>query len=121
MSFPFDPRLFLEIANQLLNDSHYEMEGRIRTSIGRAYYAAFLLARKRLQDIGYSFADVYRLHKDVIETLMDINTSVGNKLNTLFDHRVDADYRTEARITQELGKSCVRLSEHIIDSIERLK
>lgn len=121
MSFAYDPRLFLDIAKQLLNDSRYEGKGRTRTSIGRAYYAAFLFTRKRLQGLGHSFADVDKIHKDVIEKLMDRNTAISNMLETLFGHRVDADYKMEAMITLELGKSCVKLSEYIIHSVEQLK
>lgn len=121
MFLPYDPRRFLEIANRLLLDSNYERQGRIRTAIGRAYYAAFLLSMKKLQELGHSFRRIHRLHKDVIDTLMKSRYySIGSKLNTLFEYRVDADYKMESRITPELGKLCIRLSEHIISSIEQL-
>lgn len=121
MSFAYDPRQFLEIANRLLIDSDYERQGRIRTAIGRAYYAAFLISMKKLQELGYSFRRIHRLHKDVIDKLMRSRYySIGSKLNTLFEYRVDADYKMESRITPELGKSCTRLSELIIRSVEQL-
>jgi len=121
LSVAYDPQLFLEIANSLLTDKEYEEKGRIRTAIGRAYYAAFLSAKKELQEIGYSFADVHRLHKDVIETSMTKNSMIGNRLDTLHDHRIAADYEMMADITLSLGKTCVRLSELIIRSLGQLK
>lgn len=111
----------MEIADHLLRDSHYEKEGRIRTAIGRAYYAAFLLAMKKLQERGHSFLDVHRLHKDVIDRMMKYKYhSIGSKLNTLLEHRVDADYKMNARITSTLGEACVRLAEVLIGEIERI-
>lgn len=121
MLLGYDPRQFLEIATRLLKDSRYDMEGRIRTAIGRAYYAAFLLTMKKLQELGYSFRDVHRIHKDVIDQLMrNKHYTIGSKLNTLLDHRVDADYKMKAKITSNLGDSCIRLAERIIESIDRI-
>jgi len=119
MCSSFDPRGFLRLADRLLNDTKYEKEARIRTTISRAYYAAFLSAMKKLQELGFSFRDVHRLHRDVIEMLSSRNGGLGSKLNSLFDHRVDADYKVEANVTH-LGDKCCRLSEHIINSLEAL-
>jgi len=119
MHTSFDPRDFFNLADRLLNDMRYEKEARVRTAIGRAYYAAFLCSMKKLQELGCSFKDVDRLHKDVIEELRSRNGGLGSKLNSLFDHRVDADYILEAKVTH-LGDKCCRLSEHIINSLEAL-
>jgi len=119
MRTSFDARSFLHLADRLLNDNRYEKEARIRTAIGRAYYAAFLSAMKKLQGLGCSFKDVYRLHKDVIEMLSSRNGGLGSKLNDLLEYRVDADYKMEARVTH-LGEKCCRLSEHIINRLEEL-
>jgi len=119
MHASFDPRDFFHLADRLLNDGRYEKEARIRTAIGRAYYAAFLCAMKRLKELGCSFQDVDRLHRNVIEELRSRNGGLGSKLNSLFDHRVEADYKVEAQVTH-LGDKCCRLSEHIINSLETL-
>lgn len=121
MQVSYDPRQFLEIADRLIRDRHYEREGRIRTAIGRAYYAAFLVAMKRLQELGHSFRRIQRLHKDVIDRLMkDKYYSIGSKLNTLLDYRVDADYKMSALITPRLAESSIRLAEAIIGAIEQI-
>ena len=116
-----EPRQFLEVANTLLNDSNYCEEPRWRTAISRAYYAAFLTAKKRLEELNYSFADVPRLHRDVIDIVMKRDSTVGNKLETLFNYRVDADYKLKAFISPDLGNNCTRLSELIIRKIEEMK
>ena len=121
MQVAYDPRQFLEIADRLIRDSRYEKEGRIRTAIGRAYYAAFLVAKKRLQELGYSFRRIHRLHKDVIDRLMkNKHYLIGSKLNTLLDYRVDADYKMRAQITSTLGESSIRLAEAIINAIDQI-
>ena len=123
MSFEYDPRQFLEIAEDLLQDRRkgHNKEGRIRTAIGRAYYAAFLITKKKLQEIGYSFRRVERLHKDVIYRLMkDKHFFIGSKLNTLFDNRVDADYKMNAKITSKLGQSSIELAQDILRAIDKI-
>ncbi len=117
----FDPRQFLDLADALLDDSKYEKQGRIRTCIGRAYYAAFLLSMKKLQEIGHSFREVDRLHKDVISTLMNEKKHfISSQLDKLREYRVNADYKMKSKITSELGKRCIMLSRKIMHSIEQI-
>jgi len=40
----FDPCLLLSLSSALSEDTNYEDESKYRTSISRAYYAAFLVA-----------------------------------------------------------------------------
>jgi uncharacterized protein (UPF0332 family) len=116
---PYNPEGFLELANKLLTDKGYDPEGRTRTAIGRAYYAAFLVTFKKLQELGASFPEDYRIHKAVIEKLTAKNGGLGSKLNTLFDYRVDADYKMDAHVTN-LGKTCCKFAEHIISRVKEL-
>ena len=117
----YEPQNFLEFADQLLSDKRYEEQGRLRTAIGRAYYAAFLSTKKKLEEIGFSFRDVERIHREVIEALMNLDYSMGDRLEALRNYRVDADYKMEASITPLLGISSVKLSQIIIDSVTRLR
>lgn len=119
MRVPYDPEGFLELANNLLDDENYDFEGRTRTAIGRAYYAAFLFTLKRLQELGANFREDYRIHKAVIEKLKTKNAGLGSKLNALFDYRVDADYKMNAQVTN-LGKTSCRFAEHIIRRVKEL-
>lgn len=116
----FDSSLFLEIANKLLGDRSYRDEAGWRTAIGRAYYAAFLETMKRLQELGVSFADADRIHRDVIQELMLRNTDLGNRLDKLRQERVKADYFMDATVTSDLGGKCARLSEGITKLVESL-
>ncbi len=51
----FNPSDFLDLAMEIGNDS----EARIRTSIGRAYYASFLIVRDALS-VGEKTPQVHR-------------------------------------------------------------
>ena len=113
----FDSSRFLDIANKLLGDRSYRDEAGWRTAIGRAYYAAFLAAKKRLEERGCNFVDVEKLHQDVIQKLMSRKSDTANKLNTLRERRVNADYYMDAPIGPELGQRCARLSEIVISEL----
>ena len=116
----FDPELFLELANQLLLDKDYNPETRVRTVIGRAYYSAFLIAQSKLESLGASFIDEHRIHVDVITKLAEKDSGLGSKLNTLFDYRVDADYKMNAKVTN-LGPDSCKFAQHIINRVKALK
>ncbi len=91
------PKGFLTISRRILKaleegERALDMEGEglrecwIRTGISRAYYAAFLVARRKVGLEGYERPDV---HKKVIERLDPIT---GQKLADLRKGRNDADY-----------------------------
>jgi len=117
----YDPCQFLEIADLLLSDNKYEEKGRTRTAIGRSYYAAFLLVKKKLEELGYSFRDVHRIHELVISNALEKNTSIGNRLETLFACRIDADYKMNSQIDLTLGRRCLSVSRHIIHSLSQIR
>jgi uncharacterized protein (UPF0332 family) len=110
----------LEIANKLLADRKYQDEAGWRTAVGRAYYAAFLRTKKKLEELGSSFPDTEKIHQEVIQKLMERHTDLGNKLDTLRDKRVDADYRMSAGISDGLAKNCARVSQLVISSVETM-
>jgi hypothetical protein len=116
----FDPEGFLELANQLLSDKKYDSECKIRTAIGRAYYAAFLNAQNKLESMGESFTDEHRIHFDVITKLKERDAGLGDKLDALFEHRVKADYKMDAKVVN-LGPVACRMAEHIITRTKALK
>jgi len=118
---PYDPREFFHLATKLVDDTHYDEESRRRTAVGRAYYSAFLFARKRLQDLGKGFSSDYRVHEEVITSLGEKTHLAGSQLNTLRDHRNDADYSMSADIHPQLCRTCLKLSERVISATESLK
>ncbi len=117
----FDPQEFFEIANQLYLDKHYQNEPSLRTVISRAYYACFLASQKRLQELGASFPDVNRIHRDVIENVKGKNSRMGNHLETLRTKRVDADYKLNANITRGECGNLLKLAEYVLGEAGSLK
>lgn len=117
----FESEHFLELAKILVTDSNYEVESRTRTAIGRAYYAAFLATRKKLQELGYSLREKYRIHDQVIEFAKGENTTLGNWLGTLFDERVEADYEEHPYIRLETGEKCLKISSRIFKLLAGLQ
>ena len=87
MKSPFDPLDYLALAEELGSNTGEE---KLRTAVSRAYYAAFLIARGRLQ-IGSKTRDV---HREVIDSLKKKAgyTMVGNELDRLRKLRNTADY-----------------------------
>jgi len=73
---PFDPCLLLSLSAALSEDSNYEDESKYRTSISRAYYAAFLVSRSYLESAGYYFPPESNVHKKVIDYMKDKNSFV---------------------------------------------
>ncbi len=120
MHSAFDPEEFLELARFLKEDSNPPSAGRLRTSISRAYYAAFLKTKIKLESLGYSFSNDSRIHWDVRAYLREKlkKSDISSDLERLFDFRVKADYDTYARISEQLCGKCIKLSEQIINLIE---
>lgn len=119
MSKRFDPESFLEIAKELREIKNLDYNGKLRTAISRAYYAAFLKAQIKLQSLGHKFQDVHRIHADVRENLqMRKKSNIASKLNSLFEIRVRADYKINARIDNSLYNQSITLSENIINLID---
>ena len=85
MSEAFNAGIFLHIARALLDIEILDEKGRFRTSIGRAYYSAFLLTRTTLERKGQTFsADAQ--HKEVREYLKTIDMDhMADLLKQLFD------------------------------------
>ncbi len=81
----FAPHEFIEIANSLaaLDSS----EASLRTAVGRAYYAAFLIARQNLGVTGRR-----NVHSRVISELKRTDRFAGDQLDKLEELRGFADY-----------------------------
>ena len=122
MNHGFDPEEFLEIARKLKNDVYLPIAGRIRTSVSRAYYAAFLKTKIKLESFGYSFPDDRRLHYDVRECLRSKlkKSDIASNLENLFEYRVIADYEVKKRISEQISEKCIKRSEFIINLIDSL-
>lgn len=118
MSF-FNPENFLDIARILKDNIEMEEQGKIRTVIGRAYYAAFLTTREYLNKYkGISFHKE-RQHQEVIDALDDLDKfDLKNWLESLRDNRVIADYYLDMELDMNKCEKSIVLSEEIINSLE---
>lgn len=121
MKESFDPEIFLEISKQLRKIKILDFDGRLRTAIGRSYYAAFLKSLIKLQSLGESFPDNSRIHYEIREALHKKRKSnIASKLNTLFELRVKADYKLNAKVDDTIYQKSISLSENIINLIENM-
>jgi uncharacterized protein (UPF0332 family) len=116
---PYNPESFLELGKALLEDSDYDEKARVRTAIGRAYYAAFLKAREHFKASGASFESTPTVHRQLIELLKSRKASLGDQLATLRTYRNKADYNLDSLFTIHIGRSCLEISRIIIDSLKR--
>jgi len=111
----FDPKRFLEIAIYLKNEPNVDNIGSYRTAIGRAYYAAFLFAKDRTG----KYFNKEKMHQAVRNYYKSISRAdIADKLNVLFDYRVDADYHLKKYIDRRICERCISISEGIIDLVE---
>ena len=102
----------------MLADPHYDEDAKIRTSIGRCYYAAFLVAWKKMVRSGVRFDNKTKIHQEVKDAYMDKGfTDIGNKLDQLRELRRRADYELEAEIVMNECRQCAQLSEYTIQLI----
>jgi uncharacterized protein (UPF0332 family) len=113
----FNPQLLLVLADDLCEDPNYDDEAKYRTSISRAYYAAYLTARCELESTGIDFSKSVTVHKEVFEQLKKKNKRVSNMLFNLRLKRNDADYELGMKIQKGLALSCLKSSRHIVDNI----
>ena len=118
----FSPRKFLKLAIRLITDGKYEEPCRIRTAVGRAYYAAFLYTKQKLERLGYTFPDDHKVHTAVKDTLMNRgDTVIGSRLDTLYEKRRVADYYMDTPISKGEGNHYVGISQRIIYDVELLR
>ncbi len=112
----FDWRKYIELADELLKQGS---EAHWRSSISRAYYGVFCLARNKS---GYKNVKTANVHKDVIQYYkMSSNPDyklVGKVLDELRRNRNDADYNGERMIDSQLAERVLLKS---FDILEKLK
>jgi uncharacterized protein (UPF0332 family) len=118
-SLPYKPEKFLALAAKLVNDTDYDEATRVRTAIGRAYYASFLSARDRLESLGYKFPNK-STHKAVYEVVNGKNTMIGNMLAALHDARIESDYQMKSGVNLKVAKKCVTISKMLAISVPSL-
>jgi uncharacterized protein (UPF0332 family) len=115
----FDPQHFLNLATNLASDAKYNDEARYRTAISRAYYAAYLVGRKKLELTGYTFSREENTHQTVIGFIRRINPAIGDMLSKLRKKRNDADYELDNQISSYTTSYFLSLAETVIEEANR--
>ena len=91
----FDPERFFEVAEfnaAVRGTTAPDEEARLRTAVGRAYYASFLAARTK-----FGVRRGRSVHQDVISELKRRDRAAGNQLDKLEELRTVADYELVAQ------------------------
>lgn len=134
-----DPKEFLNLATGLFIDGEYNKEARYRTCISRAYYAAHLFTREKLEKLGFLFPIEKGerkgvIHDIVIEALKGLKEEdkiawgkrrekkTWEKLSKLRLKRGDADYDLNENF-QDMEKSVrlyIKNADDIIKKVDKL-
>lgn len=117
----YDPQFFLKLATSLYIDNNYDNETRFRTSISRAYYAAHLFSRKKLELKGCNISKEGTAHQEVINLLKKENPHIGYMLLNLKRKRKEADYNLNLKFNEYQTKIIIEEAEIIIDEVNNLK
>lgn len=119
--YTFQPEYFLDLASQLLSDKNYDQKSRSRTVVGRAYYAAFLEAKRKLASLGVSFDEVDRIHSQVVTELTARRPDLGDQLESLRLKRVDADYYLVKDVGKTTGAKSIQIATILLRELRNLK
>ena len=129
MMADFDPVGFNQLAEELLSNltgAPVEESGpdqaRIRTAIGRSYYAAFLVARQSLLAQGDTRPTRgLHHHRLVVDALGGENSDLGSKMYRLRPRRNRADYNLNpSSYTLQAGQYWLGIASEIIAEADRL-
>ncbi|MCW3054635.1 MAG: hypothetical protein JWN14_3805 [Chthonomonadales bacterium] len=107
-------------------------EAKLRAAISRAYYAAYMTARRYWESVGNSLHDSDSSHVQVsrayerrnpVSEPDKLKAHVGNTLRQLREYRVSADYDDEFAYSDiaRIAESTVILSRKTIANVEKLK
>jgi uncharacterized protein (UPF0332 family) len=116
----FDWHQYLILAEYLYDnrDTLPDREACLRTSISKAYYAAFCSARNYARDLDRlvldeSAQDHGSVKKHYIRAPDPKNRQVGNSLDRLRDFRNQADYSDTIDKLEELAKAAISQSKQV--------
>lgn len=121
---PFDPHDFLNLAKVLCEEGRLlGDESRLRTSISRAYYAAYWLVCeviRRERRAARLYIGHERLANDLKASGDNDLQQLGQRLDALRSARSDADYWIHKQPNAMTAGLMVRDASHIIDKLPTL-
>ena len=128
-----DPTAVLDVAVHLIEgpaDMNTEQwnecrDARLRSSVSRAYYGAFLRLKDRLLAArswpnGFPQVDVHARVLKALRKVLSPNHPLPTALSTLLIERKNADYEFESRLTDDLAGDRYDAALDAIDRIDRL-
>ena len=134
-----DPMEFLDLSTKLFIDKNYEKEAKYRTCTSRAYYAAHLFTKEKLEKLGFAFPiekDERKgvIHDKVIVALMSLKEKdkitwgrrkekkLWQRLKDLRDRRGDADYilNINFRNMEDSVRLDITAADDIIKKVDKL-
>ena len=126
----FDWMGYLTLAESL-SKAHAD-EAKLRAAISRAYYAAYVTARRYWESMGYRLQDSVGSHVQVsrayerrnpVSEPDKLKAHVGNALRQMHEYRVSADYDDEFAYSGivQVAESTVILARKTIANVEKLK
>lgn len=117
----FDWREYLELARELagMEVKSYSPEARYRSSVSRAYYAAFCWTRNYAeQNLGFHSNNIAEDHKSLREHLKrHQQANIASNLNQLRFFRNRCDYDDRESHVDQLAKNSIKLAEKIIHQL----
>jgi uncharacterized protein (UPF0332 family) len=112
-------RDFLLIASRLARET---TEADWRTTVSRAYYASFHVARRLLADLRFTVPRADRAHQYLVFRLCNSGEAAveqaGRDLDTLRRLRNRSDYDELPALTQAQGAAAVQLAGGIIQALD---
>jgi uncharacterized protein (UPF0332 family) len=128
----FDPSDFLRLAERLSLDQNYSevVEARLRTSIGRSYYAVLLVLRETIrrkieaeasEAVLHMFEEVtssHLVHGFIRRMVSEVDTYLSKLFNRLQMLRRVADYDIHRRIDNRDCEEAIASAKEILSSIK---
>jgi uncharacterized protein (UPF0332 family) len=120
----FDWKQYLNLAHELVGDAGYQAspEAKQRSSISRAYYAAFCKAREYLRGVpGCSIPRGPKAHQYVIDQFKlsgdRLRRKIGANLDRLRLDRNDADYENVVQALPSVVQKTLLRANDIISTL----
>jgi uncharacterized protein (UPF0332 family) len=115
---PFNPRDFLDAARCINLRQPVPGESRYRSTMGRAYYSAFLAVREAIRRRFSHQHDYHPGHFQLAEALLrHANADVrrlGAPLNTLRSNRAHADYKLNDAFVEDQADESIVDAERVL-------
>ena len=81
----FNPEEFLKITDTIRRQKKLQTSAGVRTALNRAYFAALVMAKIKLEDLGVFFSTNDEIHKQISDEVKKRDNILGDKLEQVAD------------------------------------